>query len=733
MKKTLIFESVIMGIILMVAPLADAAGVIKLPKTGQTKCYDSTGLQVTCPGTGQDGDLQAGVAWPDPRFTVNGDCVIDNLTGLTWAKNANLPSTPLDWTGAVDFPQSLSLCGFSDWRLANVNELESLVNHNVIDNAAWLMSKGFSNVMTDYYWSSTSSLIVGTVCKVKVNLAGGTVYTDQYLGRDYYVLPVRGDTAGPARVWRTGQMITYRPGDDGDLKKGAAWPEPRFTDNGDGTATDNLTGLMWATDANTPGPPLCDSGVKKNWQSSLEHVSCLNANAYLGYTDWRLPNEKEVLSVIDRSQYCPALYYDNPFVFPPPPPWVCSYDFWSSTSTPGNGSAFEAEMAYGDMIGDSKQYPYYVWPVRGNNPILSVIRAGIGAGTVTSIPPGIDCGSACSREYPVGTQVTLAASADPGSVFSGWSGGGCSGTGDCLVTLTADTTVTATFLALYDLVIQAGGNGSGTVTGDGITCTVSNGVTGGDCSETIPEGTVLTLIANPDPGSVFMGWSGGGCPATGPCEFTLTGDTIVTATFTDTDSFTQITMVSPNGGERLPTGGTWPLVWGAPPAASQFKLSYSLDNGITWSRVSAGSIYGTSMFWTVPTFTKNKTNCLFKITAFDGLKKLGSDKSDAPFTLEALTITDINEGVSCQSGDSCPITWRLAGTLFPDQLQLSYTLNGGVTWKKEPAIATPPGSSYEWTAPTVKKSKTCRVKLTLKAGGKTVAIATSPTFTITGP
>jgi len=67
------------------------AGTAQLPQTGQTTCYDSSGTVISCTGTGQDGEIQAGVAWPDPRFTVSGDCVSDNLTGLMWAKNGDLP------------------------------------------------------------------------------------------------------------------------------------------------------------------------------------------------------------------------------------------------------------------------------------------------------------------------------------------------------------------------------------------------------------------------------------------------------------------------------------------------------------------------------------------------------------------------------------------------------------------------------------------------------------------
>jgi len=76
---------------------------------------------------------------------------------------------------------------------------------------------------------------------------------------------------------------------------------------------------------------------------------------------------------------------------------------------------------------------------------LTVTKAGSGTGTVTSSPAGINCGVDCSEKYNHGTSVTLTASADSGSTFSGWSGGGCTGTGTCTVTMSANTTVKATF------------------------------------------------------------------------------------------------------------------------------------------------------------------------------------------------------------------------------------------------------------------------------------------------
>ena len=78
---------------------------------------------------------------------------------------------------------------------------------------------------------------------------------------------------------------------------------------------------------------------------------------------------------------------------------------------------------------------------------LTVAKDGTGTGTITaqSLPGGIDCGLVCSQTYNAGTQIRLVATPAQGSRFTNWTGGGCSGIGDCILTLNADTTVTGTF------------------------------------------------------------------------------------------------------------------------------------------------------------------------------------------------------------------------------------------------------------------------------------------------
>jgi hypothetical protein len=164
------------------------------------------------------------------------------------------------------------------------------------------------------------------------------------------------------------------------------------------------------------------------------------------------------------------------------------------------------------------------------SPSLTVNKAGTGSGTVTSSPAGINCGSACSAPFAPGTSVTLTATAASGSAFTGWSGGSCSGTGPCTVTMNQNRSVTATFTGgsppapIFTLQVTPAGDGSGTVTAGGISC-------GTDCTETYPSGTPVTLTAAPAPGSSFTGWSGGSCSGTGPCTVTMNQNRTVTATF----------------------------------------------------------------------------------------------------------------------------------------------------------------------------------------------------------
>jgi hypothetical protein len=169
---------------------------IALPKTGLTTCYDPNAASlppdtvVACAGTGQDGDLQKGVAVAPPRFVVgtNTACITDTLTGLMWVSTPSL--TGSTWATALA-NSNLNLCGYTDWRLPNLVELGSLINYSVADNAAVLTAAGFSNIV-NWYWTSTT--IAGNPANAGVlNIADGQMTTTAAKTYTYpRTLPVRG-------------------------------------------------------------------------------------------------------------------------------------------------------------------------------------------------------------------------------------------------------------------------------------------------------------------------------------------------------------------------------------------------------------------------------------------------------------------------------------------------------------------------------------------------------------
>ena len=144
------------------------APTIYLPQTGAT----STVGNYTVP-LGGDGNPAVGLAWPNPRFTrgsdIESNCITDNLTGLQWVANAGTFPAAY-WTDALLVVESMnssptataySLCGYTDWRLPNVNELSSLTNDGYTDGSgsfqySWLQSQGFTNFKNNYrYWTSS--------------------------------------------------------------------------------------------------------------------------------------------------------------------------------------------------------------------------------------------------------------------------------------------------------------------------------------------------------------------------------------------------------------------------------------------------------------------------------------------------------------------------------------------------------------------------------------------------
>jgi hypothetical protein len=385
---------------------AGASSAIYLPETGQTKCYSfSTSPlgwnEVPCTGTGQDGEMKEGVAWPNPRFTTNEDTTItDHLTGLIWGPDGNImPARDAGWDvdgtvndGAVKWERALdyikklnagNYLGHNDWRLPNLNELESLAHSGVANAAVWLNSEGFQNVQPSGYWTSTSSVRIPYAAWM-ISLHGGWVNESDKFEKYQMVWAVRNGSGGsPAGTWRTGQAKCYDyhgyeipcagTGQDGETGTGVAWPSPRFSDHGDGTVTDNFTGLMWTKKANTPGLSVCSPGTVKSWQQGLDHVKCLNTHSYLGYNDWRLPNRKEIRSLMDYGKSIPALPVGHPFTDVQADFWGGFY--WSSTTAGWQASeAYLLYMQNGNLISGSKTTNNWIWPVRAGAPPDLVIH-----------------------------------------------------------------------------------------------------------------------------------------------------------------------------------------------------------------------------------------------------------------------------------------------------------------------------------------------------------------------
>ena len=273
-------------------------GAYTIVDTGQDTCYDDIS-SVTCPAEGsafygQDGQYTINA----PSFAISGDglTIYDNVTGLTWTRSPDLDSDgdidlddKPDFYTAQDYPalyNAQNFGGYDDWRVPNIKELYSLIDFRGTDPAV----EGDDTtglipfIDTDYFEFSygitdagervidsqfvTTSQYVGTVfgdesCVFGVNLADGRIKCYP-LTKAFCVYLVRGNPDYGVNI---------------------------LTDNGDDTVFDEATGLMWSQDD--------DGGSGMNWEDALAWAAARNAENYLGYSDWRLPNAKELQSIVD--------------------------------------------------------------------------------------------------------------------------------------------------------------------------------------------------------------------------------------------------------------------------------------------------------------------------------------------------------------------------------------------------------------------------------------------------
>jgi hypothetical protein len=171
-----------------------------------------------------------------------------------------------------------------------------------------------------------------------------------------------------------------------------------------------------------------------------------------------------------------------------------------------------------------------------------------GSGNVTSSPSGIDCGSTCSAKFNSGTQVTLTASPASGWTFSNW-GGACSGnSATCALTISGDTSVSATFTQItYPLSVSIIGSGGGKVTStpSGIDC-------GSTCSTNFSYGTQVTLAASPANGWGISGWGGACSGIASTCTIVMDAGKSVSSTFLSLFSVVAAPIVVAPSGDALP-------------------------------------------------------------------------------------------------------------------------------------------------------------------------------------
>ncbi len=278
-------------------PPAALAATYNVVDTGQDQCYSASEI-IDCPKAGQpfygqDGQIDGN----QPSYTTSADglTVYDNVTGLTWTQTADLNgdgtidfSDKLTDATAPDFVATLNaqnFGGYNDWRIPSVKELFSLIDFRgtdpppdgsttegltpYIDTTVFGFAYGDTNAgdrIIDAQWLSTTwyvaTVMNGQQAIFGVNFADGRI-KGYPTTKDFYVYFVRGNTA---------------------------YATNNFIDNGDGTVTDFATGLMWTQR---------DSGEGLNWEGAFAWAQQKNAERYLGHNDWRVPNAKELNSILD--------------------------------------------------------------------------------------------------------------------------------------------------------------------------------------------------------------------------------------------------------------------------------------------------------------------------------------------------------------------------------------------------------------------------------------------------
>lgn len=267
--------------------------------SNQTVCYDNL-KKIACPGKGHTfWGQDANYMGRQPNYRDNGDgTVTDNNTGLIWQKD---PGEKKTFTEAVAEAPRLRKAGYDDWRLPTIKELYSLILFSGIDPDP---RSAITSSLRPFIDSRYFNFVYGDPSKneriIDSQFLSSTKYVHFTMHRAETIFGVNfadGRIKGyplrnPRNRREKGFFVLYVRGKN-DYGKNM------FIDNGNNTITDKATGLMWMK---------LDSGHLKagknkdgslNWQEALEWAENL---VVAGYSDWRLPNIKELQSIVDYSR-----------------------------------------------------------------------------------------------------------------------------------------------------------------------------------------------------------------------------------------------------------------------------------------------------------------------------------------------------------------------------------------------------------------------------------------------
>jgi len=269
----------------------------KVVDTGQILYYNNS-TTITAPSSGQSFYGQdANYAGNTPSYTDNGNGTItDNVAGLMWTKSYDLNGDGVKNTDdkmyADDAKTAASSCntgGYTDWRLPTIRELYSLILFSgaEISPNATSIAGVIPFINTTYFDIGYGDLSAGDRL-IDAQVATSTIYVSKTVAWLIYV-----ETRTMFGVNFVDGRIKGYPADSSKkyyvlyVRGNTKYGKNNFTDNGDGTITDNATGLMWMKN---------DNGTGVLWENALSYAENFE---YAGYSDWRLPNAKELHSIVD--------------------------------------------------------------------------------------------------------------------------------------------------------------------------------------------------------------------------------------------------------------------------------------------------------------------------------------------------------------------------------------------------------------------------------------------------